>query len=171
MAKVVLIDRGDHWEVIGDYSRSPRIASMSEVQWQACFDGAEFTAMKDSQPGAVATEAPRGIGKWTKDWSSKYAAPVLNIASDALADFDGIPAVQAGKTEIHILTVSHPDTKQVPLRITSSAPVPISDSMPIMDGGNASFTVGPCDYPCDVTISAVDPAGNIKKKSFLIRFK
>lgn len=171
MAKVVLIDRGDHWEVIGDYSRSPRIGIMTEAQWQECFDGSEFETMKESQPGAVAAEAPNGTGKWLKDWSGKYVPEIMSVLSNAIPDFDGIPAVQAGKTEFHIITVSHPDPKQVPLRIISSAPVPISDSMPMMDGGSASFTVGPCDYPCDVTISSVDPTGNIKKKSLLVRFK
>lgn len=171
MAKVILIDQGDHWEVIGDYSRSPRIAAMSEVQWQACFDGPEFETMKDSQPGAVAAEAPHGIGKWAKDWSEKYTTPLLVISSEALPDFDGVPAVQAGKAEMHILTVSHSDQQQIPLRITSSAPIAISDTMPILEGGTASFTVGPCDYPCDLTITAMDPAGEIPKKPLLIRFK
>jgi hypothetical protein len=72
MKQVVLFDRGDHWEVIADYSGSSRHLMMSELEWKKEYAGSSYLAMRISQTAAVARCAPRGIGKWLKDWSGPY---------------------------------------------------------------------------------------------------
>lgn len=70
---VVLIDRGNHWEVIGDYSGSPRHASLKPDQWVREYENdLSYRAMRASQPAAIAATAPRGAGRWKKDWSVRY---------------------------------------------------------------------------------------------------
>ena len=73
MRQVVAIDRGNHWEVIADYSQSPRHAGLIGPVWAAEYTNSpSYKAMRDSQPGSVAILAPVGTGKWKKDWSAKY---------------------------------------------------------------------------------------------------
>jgi hypothetical protein len=73
MRQVVAIDRGDYWEVIGDYSLSPRHASLIGPVWAAEYANSPgYKDMRDSQLGSVAIMAPVGVGKWKKDWSSPY---------------------------------------------------------------------------------------------------
>lgn len=172
MGNVVLIDRGDHWEVIGDYSRSPRIAALSEAEWASYFDGPEFQSMKETQVGSIATSAPQGIGKWLKDWSARYTPPLLAISSKAAPDFDNVPAVNSGGAEVHQVTVQgSPAMDGVSLRILSSAPIPVSENEISLMDGVANLEVGPCPYPCDMVITVVDPAGELNKKALLLRFK
>lgn len=177
----VYIDRGDHFEVIADYSGSPRHASLSPAQWQDEYtNGASYQEMRNSQIGSVAGVTPKGTGKWEKDWSAKYvpSGTCFEIASDGALDFDGVPAVNADGVEKHVITVSKCDNKKVkigngsePLRVTLSHPVDISDSKPIFNKGEASFEVGPIEKPCDLTIMVADPNGVITKGSLTVRFK
>lgn len=75
MKQVVAFDRGTYWEVIGDYSGSPRHSTLSGAAWANEFaNDPGYADMRASQPGAVAILAPRGLGKWQKDWSGPYAA-------------------------------------------------------------------------------------------------
>lgn len=76
MKRVVMIDRGDHYEVIGDYSLSPRHACLSSEEWSKEFAShPSYERMRLEQKGAVAGIFPRGTGKWTKDWSARYVPP------------------------------------------------------------------------------------------------
>lgn len=75
MKPVVMIDRGDHWDVIADYSASSRHSYLAPEQWQLEFLGPSYAAMRASQPGAVAAMVSHGCGKWKKDWSGPYAPP------------------------------------------------------------------------------------------------
>lgn len=72
-----MIDRGDYWEIIADYSASRRHMYMALEQWQLDFQGPGYDAMRASQPGAVATMSPHSCGKWKKDWSGRYVPPVV----------------------------------------------------------------------------------------------
>lgn len=73
MPHTIFIDRGDHWEVIADYSGSSRHTALSEPQWQDEYStGIAYQSMRDSQPGSVAGITPKGCGKWLKDWSSPF---------------------------------------------------------------------------------------------------
>lgn len=73
MKKTVYVDRGDHYEVIADYSGSPRHTSLTAAQWKAEYaNHASYARMRESQPGSVAGETPRGTGKWKKDWSGRW---------------------------------------------------------------------------------------------------
>lgn len=76
MKNVVVVDRGDYWEVFGDYSGSPRHAALSEPKWKAEYEThPSYTAMRASQAGSFAMTAPVGVGKWLKDWSGPYMVP------------------------------------------------------------------------------------------------
>jgi len=73
MMQIVAFDRGTYWEVIADYSGSPRHAALIEPVWKAEYaNSPSYTAMRASQPGAVAMIGPVGVGKWLKDWSGPY---------------------------------------------------------------------------------------------------
>jgi len=73
MKPVVLFDRTDHWEVIVDYSGSPRHAALSEMEWTNEYSNhPSYAAMRASQPGSFAMMAPQGAGKWKKDWSGPW---------------------------------------------------------------------------------------------------
>lgn len=74
MPHVAMIDRGDHWHVIGDYSGSPRHAAMREDEWKTEFLSSQYEEMRRSHPGIVAGITPKGAGKWKKDWSGPYVA-------------------------------------------------------------------------------------------------
>lgn len=70
MKKVVLVDRGDHFHVLGDYTGSPRIAALSAEAWKAEYaSDPSFETTRSSQPGSYADVAPVSVGKWKKDWS------------------------------------------------------------------------------------------------------
>jgi hypothetical protein len=76
MKNVVVIDRGDYWEIFGDYSGSPRHAALTEPQWKAEYQNhPSYAAMRASQLGSFAIAAPVGAGKWLKDWSRRYVPP------------------------------------------------------------------------------------------------
>lgn len=181
MAHTVLFDRTTHWEVVGDYSRSPRIASLSKSQWQSEYaTGLDFADMRSSQAGSFADITPQGIGKWKKDWSGPYLPPMVKlvIASDAPADFDGMPVVNADGSTMHTLTIKKVDqdgndvnSGSESTRILLSAGIPISDSNPSLVNGRTTVTVGLTSHPCDVIVRAADPSGTMKEGSLSIRFK
>lgn len=75
MPHVVMIDRGDHWHVIADYSGSFRHATLSAEQWKLEFSRPEYDPMRKSEPGMIAAVAPLGAGRWKKDWSGPYTSP------------------------------------------------------------------------------------------------
>jgi hypothetical protein len=76
MRQVVAFDRTDYWEVIGDYSGSPRHASLSASAWQNEFaTHPSYAQMRATQQGAVGMLSPCGVGKWLKDWSGPYVPP------------------------------------------------------------------------------------------------
>ena len=73
MNKLVMIDRGDHFEVIGDYNGSPRIRALTPEAWKKEYaEDASFAAARNSQAGSFADVGPVSIGKWKKDWSGPY---------------------------------------------------------------------------------------------------
>ena len=76
MKQIVAFDRGTYWEVIADYSGSPRHAKLLGPVWAAEYaNSPSYADMRNSQVGAVAMMAPVGLGKWLKDWSAPYVAP------------------------------------------------------------------------------------------------
>ena len=65
MKHVVLVDHGDHYEILGDYSRSKRHSALTELQWLEEFLTHEsYSKMRASHPYAIAALAPAGRGKW-----------------------------------------------------------------------------------------------------------
>lgn len=73
MNKLVMIDRGDHFEVIGDYTGSPRIRALTPEAWKKEYaEDPSFAKSRDSQLGSFADVAPVSVGKWKKDWSGPY---------------------------------------------------------------------------------------------------
>lgn len=177
MKQVAIFDRGDHWEVIADYSLSPRHASLSEEQWKSEFAGPGYEAMRTSQPGLVAAHAPKGIGKWKKDWSGPHViqSPRIQILCNSSLDFDRVPVVAASSTHVLMVKKLDQDGKTIPgsepLRTMISAPIPLSPGSLALQNGEAILTVGPCPNPCDVNLTVVDPAGAIKKGSIALRFR
>lgn len=181
MPHTVLFDRTTHWEVIGDYSRSPRIAVLSKTQWQNEYaTNLDFAAMRSSQPGSVADITPQGVGKWKKDWSGPYLPPSVRLAitSDAALDFDGVPVVDADGNASHTLTVKKVDQDGndvnaggESIRMLLSAGLPISDANPSLVNGRTNVTVGLTTHPCDVVVRAADPSKILKEGSLTIRFK
>lgn len=76
MPHVVMIEREDHCEVVADYSGSPRHVTMTEVEWQEEYTLSPcYKSMRESMPGSAALIAPRGCGKWKKDWSARFVPP------------------------------------------------------------------------------------------------
>lgn len=72
MPHTVFLDQGDHWLVIGDYSGSPRHASLPVEDWKTEFEtDATYDDMRKKYPKAIAGITPRGLGRWTKDWSEE----------------------------------------------------------------------------------------------------
>ena len=73
MRKVVMVDRGDHFEVIGDYSGAPRIQALSTQAWKDEYaNHPSFETTRASQVGSFADVAPVSIGRWKKDWSGPH---------------------------------------------------------------------------------------------------
>jgi hypothetical protein len=73
MRKVVLVDRGDHFHVLGDYTGSARIAALTPEAWKAEYEShPSFESTRASQPGSFAEVTPVGVGKWKKDWSGPF---------------------------------------------------------------------------------------------------
>lgn len=73
MPHTVFVDRGDHFDVIVDYSGSVRHAALSEVAWQNEYTTSpSYQAMRDSQVGSTAAVTPKGCGKWLPDWSGPF---------------------------------------------------------------------------------------------------
>lgn len=181
MPHTVLFDRGTHWEVIGDYSGSPRISALSKASWQNEYTNSpDFAAMRSSQVGAVADVTPHGTGKWKKDWTAPYAeASVrLDVASNGTPDFDGVLAVDADGAAQHTLTIKKVDqdgnavtSGGEALRLLMSAGMPISNASPALLNGSIQVTLGPSSNPCDMTVRAVDPAGTLSQGSIQVRFK
>jgi hypothetical protein len=80
MPNVVMVDCGDYWHVIADYSGSPRHMMMNAAAWAKEYSShASYATMRTSHPTAVAATIPRGAGRWTKDFS-KRLAPVKKSA-------------------------------------------------------------------------------------------
>lgn len=177
----VLIDRGDHFEVIADYSGSARHAALSKADWQNEYSThSSYLAMRQTQVNSVADITPKGVGKWEKDWSSNYIPQKvsLKVTSNGPVDFDGIPAVDADSVSKHTVTIQKADKKGDPIstgaeqiRIIPSHPVPISQTKPTLSNGAITFEIGPLDKPSDVLISVADPAGVIEKSVLTLRFK
>ena len=177
MNPVVMSDKDDHWSVIADYSGSPRHSAMSQEEWEAEFNGEEYSAMKGSHPGSIAAVIPVGVGKWKKDWSGPYLAPVPKIflSSYAPIDFDGIPAINSG-TEKHIILIQAMSEGAVikssaPLQVMVTAPIPVDSFTPTLSEGKAFIQVGPCPTGCDLKVTVADPEGKIALGSMRIRFK
>ena len=177
MKQVAMFDRGDHWEIVADYSLSPRHGALSEAQWKAEFAGPAYEAMRTSQPGLVAAHAPKGLGKWKKDWSAPHVVPSFRIqlSSDAAPDFDGVPALPStGKHTVIVRKVGD-DLKEAQgseaLRFMITAPVPVSPPTLVLQRGQAILSIGPSGTPCDVTLTVADPAGVIRKASIALRFR
>lgn len=177
----VFVDRGDHFDVLADYSGSPRHAALTATEWQnEYFTHPSYLNMRTTQVGSVADVTPKGVGKWEKDWSARYvpAKVSIKVSSSGTPDFDGIPAVDANGTDKHIVTIQKVDKKEDPIlvgseaiRIIPSHPVPISQTKPTLVGGAITFEIGPLDKPADVTIGVADPAGVIEKGVLTLRFK
>lgn len=75
MPHTVYIDRTEYWEVIADYSGSPRHANLTEAAWRSEYEtNPSYARMRTSFPGSVAGITPKGVGKWLKDWSGPYVA-------------------------------------------------------------------------------------------------
>lgn len=170
MVHVVMADRGDHWHVVADYSKSPRHRAMSEAEWKREFSGPSYSKMRNSDKALVAAITPKGVGRWKKDWSGKARlAPDLALASSAPRDFDGVPCVESGKA--HRITVSKASGDGANFRVLLSAPVPAFPYSFPLGGGLAEVTVGPSPHPCDVAVTVADVAGMVKSSTIKIRFK
>lgn len=180
MPHVVYVDRGDHFEIISDYSRSPRHASLNEGEWKSEFaNSPSYEGMRKTQNSPVAAIAPKSGGKWKKDWSGPYVPPLVRLLliSDAAIDFDGVPVVEAGSQK-HKVTVQKEDQdgKHIAcggesVRILVSWPILLSTANPSLVGGKTVIEIGPCDTPCDLVVSAADPEGVIQKGTLTVRFK
>lgn len=72
MPHTVYVEKADHWQVIGDYSGSPRHSSLTEEAWKREFGTNEaYALMRKTHPDAIAGVTPKGVGCWTKDWANK----------------------------------------------------------------------------------------------------
>lgn len=170
MFHVVMADRDDHWQVVADYSKSPRHRAMSEAVWKREFSGAAYGAMRQSDLALVAAIAPKGIGRWKKDWSERFkCAPTgLSLSSSAPSDFDGVPGVEAGQS--HSITISKASGDMASFRILLSAPIPASKYAFTLGAGLVEVAVGPSPYPCDLLITVADISG-VGTSSIKVRFK
>lgn len=182
MAHIVWISRGSYSEVIADYSGSPRHAALNYNAWQTEYNsGAAYSQMRTDHPGSQADVVDNvTIGKWKTDWSGPYVEPFehFGLSSDAADDFDGVPAVDADGAQTHTLSIQKKDqddqdvvTGSEPIRVIPSFPVALSSGSPVLSSGATSVIVGPSSSIGDVTIRVVDPAGTIKSREILIRFK
>lgn len=72
MPHTVYLDKESYYQVVGDYSGSPRHSALSEEAWKLEFErDPAYAGMKKAYPEAVAGITPQGIGLWTKDWTLK----------------------------------------------------------------------------------------------------
>lgn len=180
MKHVVLFDRGEYWDVIADYSGSPRHASMSPIEWENDFQSESFRSMRESQEGAFAAIAPKGCGKWTKDWAQAWDSEIaaLIATSGGEIDFDGVRYVAADGAAVHTIRIESLDgegqllaSRNDRLRAMLSAPVPMSDYDPVLLDGVSVITVGPCQHPCDLNVRVADPSRRLKDAKTQIRFR
>lgn len=177
MPHTVRIDHGDHYEIIADYSLSPRHARLSAEQWRVEYDtDPSYAAMRKSHPGSIAGIVPKGVGRWKKDWSALYVAPiqVFKAMSFAKCDPDGIPSVHVNESHVVSIKKVNGEGKQIAgyeaIRVIPSWPVPITPAQVRLVDGAAVVTVGPATIPSDCLLKVIDPAGNIQKTQLVIRF-
>lgn len=105
----------------------------------------------------------------------------LDLSSNASADFDGIPAVDANGVETHTITVRKLDLSRNPvnsgseqIRIVPSAPILAATSVLLtLVNGTTTFVVGPTllNVRGEVSLTAIDPLGILKQGKIKIRFK
>jgi hypothetical protein len=176
MAHVAMVDEGDYWKVIADYSGSSRHSALSPEEWQAEFEHEAYSTMKESQPGVMAAIIPVGVGNWKKDWSGPYVVPTLKLrlSSNGTPDFDGTPAVVLSEKHTVLIQAFHGEEEidsAARLQVMVTAPIPVSSFTPVLSNGKASFQVGPCPSGCDLTVTVGDPDGGFAAKSIKLRFK
>ncbi len=76
MRQVVVVDKGDYWHIIADYSSSQRHSPLSALEWQNEYaTHPSYAAMRSSQPGSTGILSKFGVGRWKKDWSGPWVPP------------------------------------------------------------------------------------------------
>jgi len=179
MAHTIRVDKGDHFNVIADYSGFPKVARMTDAEWQNYYaTHPSFAAMRASQ-GGVAGVTTRGIGVWKKDFSGPHveAHTAFKITSSGSADFDGVPAVAGDGVEKHTVTVQkvnerggNVNTGSDPIRVLMGGRG-LGDGKLSLTNGSTTFEVGPITGTLDVDVRVQDPSNVIRGKSLKVRFK
>lgn len=76
MPNVVMLDCGDYWHIVADYSGSPRHSALSPAAWAVEYvSHPAYATMRASMPDAIAATTQRGAGKWLKDFSAPWRPP------------------------------------------------------------------------------------------------
>jgi hypothetical protein len=108
----------------------------------------------------------------------EVANAVLAATSDAAADLDGIPAVDAGAVAFHTITIRKRglDGRAITsgsetIRVIPETLVTTSTGSVALSSGVATFTVGPSLLRGDTVIRIQDLAGVLRLARIRVRFK